>query len=527
MGDNPGSTNSASPRKLPIPNSGPGASANSALKGILIKPKRILPPQPDNQKLRRPVQESNPDGKSEEVADDGGASNSGFSNRSKTDGGGVNFNKVTVPKLNINVDRLKNYFQLQGSAVVRTDKRKTDLNENDIYTEEKGRKDKQEPLRSQGESSEINPPLLIKETSFYSSASKVKHWCSARDGNTSTTKMTSEPSVTKTLERRSPSPKSNATWDRSSSGYSSDERADPRSPPPSHSASVSVSSKTETEVTNEDDVSADVSVDKTNDVIKDKLIDDEGDEENSENADEDTLKFKDENNSEVNNSNNVLTNNTCIDDLLTSVNDCNVVTLTPTPAGVEAGNTGAPCENCDNVNNQSADNKDTSGTCLNFSFDTVRQTQNSRRPVWTAVSNPPGNGRIQYRKSGSESMISLRHSSRQGISDSNFDGLEVCGKSFQQQTTASTLKPENGLSSVQDGLKCENAGRPEILSSSSAFTPIERPVRIVDNGAEINGADSGTRARGLKPPLATCKSPRDFRSLGLPMNGKWIFIIDI
>lgn len=509
MGDNPLSPNAASPRRLPIPSAGPGANTNSALKGILIKPKRILPPQPD--KLKRGIQENaGSECKPEEIAGD--TFNSGFTSASKGDGVNVNSTtigaKVVVPRLNINVDKLKNFFQLQGSAVGRKDKKKTDLNENDIYA---GEREKPVATKSQTESVGINQTLLLKDNTVYSSNSKVKEWCSSRNGNAVNTKMASDHPDTKP---RSPSPKSSTTWDRSSSGYSSDERADPRSPPPSHSASISVSSKTETEATNEDDVN----VSQGADVIEEKVNAEEDGEDSGDNNDEDTLKFKDESNCDLVNLN---SNSLSIDDLLTSPNECNVLTLTPTPAGVEDESTGGQCENCDSVNNLSAEKNDTTGSCVNFSFD-VPQPQNSRRPVWTAASNSPGNGRIQYRKSVSESAISLRHPSRQGIADSNFNELAVCGKSFAQTPTPNSVSTKTDIN-VQDGTKLDVSGRTEILSPTSAFTPIERPVKILDNGADFNTvSDSATnRAKYIRPPLvATCRSPKDFKSFGI--NGKII-----
>ena len=531
MGDNPLSPNSTSPRKLPIPGPGISANANSALKGILIKPKRILPSQPDNQKLKRPIHENGSECKLEDVSSD--ITTPGIRAAcQKGDGATVNAcaavgPKVIVPKLQIDVTKLKTFFQLKGSAVGKNDKRKTDLNENDIYAEEK---ETTEDSSASIERIGVNQPLVLKDNTVYSSAKRVKEWCSARGVGQGSGKMASDQPEQKSMERgiRSPSPKSNTTWDRSSSGYSSDERADPRSPPPSHSASVSVSSKTETEVTYEDDViisqSADITEDKTD---------------TEEDNDEDTLKFKDESNSD---SLNLFSTSTSIDDMLTSTNECNVVTLTPTPAGVEADSTGELCEHCDSVNNQSADKNDTTGSCVNFSFDnslSVRQP-NYRRPVWTAASTSPGNGRIQYRKSVSESTISLRHPSRQGISDSNYDGLAVCGKSFPQHASNTTIansvtcntNNNIGLAGVSapskpdiivvDAAKGDVGAHNELLSPTSAFTLVERPVRHVELGAASNGTDiaAATRTNGFRLPQPTCRSPRDFRSMGFQMNGK-------
>lgn len=515
MGDNPISPNSASPRRLPIPSSGIGANANSALKGILIKPKRILPPQPDNQKLKRPIQENGTDCVGKLIEEPSEHSNPGYNTTTgKSDGNAVNAcavgPKVIVPKVQIDVTRLKSFFQLQGSAVGKKDKKKTDLNENDIYAEEK---DKPEKGKSQSDSSGNNQPLVLKDNTVYSSAVRVKEWCSARGGDTVITKMASGQPDTKTMERgiRSPSPKSNTTWDRSSSGYSSDERADPRSPPPSHSASVSVSSKTETEVTNEDDIN----ISQSADIIEDKT---DTEDDTNEDNDEDTLKFKDESNSDSGN----LFPNSSIDDLLTSTNDCSALTLTPTPVGVEVESTGGQCENCDSLNNHSYEKNDTTGSCVNVSFDSSlnsRQPQSSRRSVWTAASTPPGNGRIQYRKSGSESTINLRHPSRQGNTDSNFDGLTVCGKSFPQHAAANSTASKPDI--LVEGAKSDGGTQAELSSATSAFTPIERPVKMFDYGAEISAADlAANRAKGFRPPQLTCRSPRDPRNIGFPLNGK-------
>jgi len=527
MDDNSLSPSSSNQRKLPIPNT--GANIGAALKGISIKPKRILPLQPDSQKLKRTTQEVSSElYKSDDSLST--VSRPGLNPSSKLDAaasGASSAAKVVVPKLQIDVDRLKSYFQLKGNAVnavVRGEKRRIDYNENET------KQDIGSYITGENETSEVSQsgskggpqaaePLNLADNTLSNFStdglSKVKEWCSSREVDIRV-KMTSEPSAHRHLERsiRSPSPKSSTTWDRSSSGYSSDERADPRSPPPSHSASVSVSSKTETETTNEDDVSmshtddadVDVDVDVDPHVCNDSHSDDGDDSE--QNNELDTLKATDDL-STIKLSNNSNSTSSSADDLLTTDNDCSALTLTPTPIPAvhsDSDITSGQCDNCDALNNTGSEKSDTASSCVNFSFDNPSATK--KRPVGTALPNPPGNGtgRIQYKKSLSESVISLRLSGRQAAADTNFDGLEVCGKSFPQPSpsSASTLKSEPP---TQD-TRADVIYRPEASRLGSAFTPVEKPVILVDAGSDVNVSP---RPKIVRPPLATCRSPRDFR----------------
>ncbi|WAR03473.1 hypothetical protein MAR_010031 [Mya arenaria] len=480
MGDNPAIPSNPNQRKLPIPSS--GANTNSALKGILIKPKRILPPQPDSQKLKRAIQETSSEYRTDDSLNSVSKSGLTSSARGEAASAGTPAVKVAVPKLQIDVDRLKSYFQLQGNAVVRKETRKTDLNENDINLE--NNPSQPPPAESVGGAQ----PLVL-QASATDGLSKVKEWCSSREIDIRV-KMTSE---NKTPERsiRSPSPKSNTTWDRSSSGYSSDERADPRSPPPCHSGSVSVSSKTETEATNEDDVS----VSHADDACPEDKSDDEDDSEL--NNDVDTLKATDDLSTIKLTGN---SNSCSADDLLTSENECSALTLTPTPAVLDIDiSTSGQCDTCEAVSSQGVEKGDTTSSCVNFSFD--HPVGVKKRPVGTALPNPPGNGarRIQYNKSLSESVISLRHPGRQGIAE-NFDGLEVCGKSLSQASNAATKSDINTL---------EGRAEKDTGSVASAFTYVERSLVAVEQGS-ADGTDS-PRPRIMRPPIVTCRSPRDPR----------------
>lgn len=506
MGDNPVSTSASSQRKLPIPAN--GANSNSAIKGILIKPKRILPAQPDNQKLKRSIQDTS----SEYKADDNVNENSraDFNPPFKSENANKNSShKVIIPKLQIDVDRLKSFFHLHGKTTGRTEKRKTDLNENDIL--ENCEKDRSVPLRSQSECRDATHVFLTRENKLYKYNSdgltKVKEWCSASEIGKMTAKMTADSSMTKSVERsiRSPSPKSNTTWDRSSSGYSSDERADPRSPPPSHSASISVSSKAETEITNDDEVSvtntAEASENQT-DTENENEADRLGCTEEQDSTDVHTPHSDDSNSSDT------------LVVINTSENDKELI---------ESDNTNIQCDTCE-ANNNGADKIDTTNSCVSFSFDNSPATRlNTKRPTWTAHSPLPGNGRIiQYRKSGSESVISLRHPSRQGIVENNFDGLEVCGKSFPKSASNNSAKND---SSPPDGVNCEAGSRQEMLSPTSAFVPILRLNTMANSETEsqqleTHSPEMAPRTRILRLPLTPCRSPRDIKSLGLGSNSK-------
>ncbi|XP_045171266.2 uncharacterized protein LOC123533616 [Mercenaria mercenaria] len=501
MGDSPMSTSASPQRKLPIPAS--GANTNSTLKGILIKPKRILPAQPDNQKLKRNVQQTT---SCEYKADDttNETSRADFNPSCKSENANKNsLNKVTIPKLLIDVDKLKTHFQLQGKATGRAESRKKDLNENEI--EKNLENDICTPVRSQSECGNVTREFISKENKFYDSdgLTKVKEWCSVSEIGNMTTKMSTDSPATKSIERsiRSPSPKSNTTWDRSSSGYSSDERADPRSPPPSLSASVSVSSKTETEITNDDDALAsnteEASENQTD--IENENETDELPSHDKDNSDDQTIKAE---------------NSASSDSLGTTQSSDNEIPVT------ENDNTVAQCNSCE-ANNNGADKNDTTNSCLSLPFDnSVGSKQTSKRSAWTAHSPLPGNGRIQYRKSGSESVISLRHTSRQGIVENHFDGLEVCGKSFPQSASNSSAKND---SLPSDGATYDASGRQDILSPTSAFVQIPKLATSIANESQQNdssGQEMTPRSRFLRQSLPQFRTPKDIKSLGFGSNVK-------
>jgi hypothetical protein len=503
MGDNPVSTSASTQRKLPIPSS--GANTNSAFKGILIKPKRILPAQPDNPKLKRNSQQTNgSEFKADEVINET-SSRADFNPSCKSENANKNSShKVTIPKLLIDVDRLKTHFQLHGKATGRSDSRKKDFNENEIQ-----KNTQNESVRSQTECTNVTSEFLSNENKLYDSVGltnlKVKEWCSSGDLANMTAKMSADSTTTKSIERsiRSPSPKSNTTWDRSSSGYSSDERADPRSPPPSHSASASVSSKTETELTNDDDVLAsnieDASENQTD--IENEEESEELPSQDRDNSDDQTLSA--ENSASSNSSNSLGTTQTSDNEVLIADSDS------------------TQCVSCE-ANNNGADKNETTNSCVSLPFDnSVGSKQNAKRSAWTAHSPLPGNGRIQYRKSGSESMISLRHTSRQGMMENNFDGLEVCGKSFPQ--SASNNVAAKCDSTPQDGANCEASGRQEILSPTSAFVHVPRLGTSIGSELQQNdasGQEMTPRSRLLRNSLPQFRNPRDIKSLGLGPNGK-------
>ena len=497
------STSASAQRKLPIPSS--GANSNSALKGILIKPKRILPAQPDNPKLKRNAQLSGSECKADELINE--TSRADFNPSCKAENANKNSShKVSIPKLLIDVDKLKSHFQLQGKATGRIESRKKDLNENDIQKNVEN-----DSERSQSECSNVTSEFLSKENKYYDSVGltnqKVKEWCSSGELANMSTKMSSESTTTKSIERsiRSPSPKSNTTWDRSSSGYSSDERADPRSPPPSHSASASVSSKTETELTNDDDVLA-----SNTEEASENQTDIENEEESEElpsqdrdNSDDQTLSA--ENSASSNSSNSLGTTQTSDNEVLISDSD----------------NTGTQCVSCE-ANNNGADKNETTNSCVSLPFDnSLGSKQNSKRSAWTAHSPLPGNGRIiQYRKSGSESTISLRHNSRQCANENNFDGLEVCGKSFPQ--SASNVPAKND-STPHDGANSEASCRQEIVSPASAFVHVPKIGTSIGSELQqndVSGQEMTPRSRFLGHSLPQLRHPRDIKSLGFGPSGK-------
>lgn len=505
MGDNPLSTPVSPQRKLPIPAN--GANTNSTLKGILIKPKRILPAQPDNQKLKRNLQEAGSECKADDTVNEN--SRAEINPSCKSENANKNsLHKVTIPKLSIDVDKLKTHFQLHGKATGRSGSLKTDLNENEI-TKNNSEIEANAPLRSHSECGNVTHDFLQKENKIFDFESdgvtKVKQWCSASEIGNMTTKMPADASVTKSLERniRSPSPKSSATWDRSSSGYSSDERADPRSPPPSHSASVSVSSKTETELTNDDDA----------------LISNNG-EASETHTDVETENENDQlpctENEKAEKRTNKAENSGSSDSVVTIQANLNEMPLTDT--------SGAQVDSCE-VSNLGVEKNDTTNSCVNFPFDSsVGAKQSIKRPAWTAHSPLPGNGRIQYRKSGSESMIHLRHSSRQGMVDTNFGGLEVCGKSFPQPANNNSAKNDSSLS---DGANSEASGRQEILSPTSAFAPVPRLATSTGHSCSTESGqidstsiEMSARTRILRQYIPTCRSPRDIKSLGFGTSVK-------
>lgn len=497
------STSSAHQRKLPIPSV--SANINPTLKGILIKPKRILPAQPDNPKLKRSVQESD----SEYKADDNTEEITKSSFNSSLKGENVNretLTKCAVPKLQIDVDRLKSYFQLQGSSLSNTQKKKTDLienkqtdlienkqkdlieNNNNVIATEKNGCVKSDYSRNIHSS-------VTRENTFYTLSSdglsKVKEWCSMSDLNRMTAKMSTDRTINKSFERsiRSPSPKSNTTWDRSSSGYSSDERADPRSPPPTHSTPASVSSKTGTEVdvTHDDDISESGEI-RTNDNTDAQDIYDNTDY---------VADFTDKR--------------------MASKNELAIACSGTHLAASELAY--KLCDHCDTNNTTSLD-KFESGA-FGFPFEnTFCQKTNTRRPVLTANSALCGNGRIQYRKSISEPVISLRHPNRQAINDFNLDGLEVCGKSFQQTTNNLTDVPKlDSLSS--DVAKCEIGARSETIAPSSALALFDKPTFNIDTGPELQRNEpinQDLKAKSLRQQYNVVQNLRGFRPVNVKLK---------
>lgn len=492
MDDNYMSTLSAHQRKLPIPSA--SANTNPNLKAVLIKPKRKLPAKPNYTKLNRQAHDSD----SENTADDSSSNEitlprfyyfeEGRAKREDTSA------ICIVPKLQTVVDTLKSNLHLQGSAVSRTQIKKTemieskltDLNKNDSHTTERNKCVK-------GEGGVIMHSSLTRENNPIHSysldrLSKVKEWCSMSDRNKMTAHMSDDHITNKPVERsiRSPSPKSSTTWDRSSSGYSSDERAEPRSPPTTHSASASVSSKTKTEieVIHDDDISE-----------SDEIV-------ASSDANDHAMSASTDNKTEF-------TNEQVVNHLES--------TLSGTGKHVAAHkHADKTCDACEATNNSALDKSDTS--TLNLSFDNaVSQKTNVRRPVLPIGSTLSDNSRIQFRKSVSQPVISLRHPHRLGMIDTNLDGLEVCGKSLQQTTNSQTFYAK-AESLPCDDAKFEIGTRSEACTPSSPFSAFEKQKINNTDTEKFEPNCQDVRVNILRQRCLPVQSPRSLKLLSVKLN---------
>ena len=484
-----GSTVIAQPRKLPIPNT--AANSNATLKGILIKPKRILPAQPGGLKSTR--QDHTTLIVPRENIDD--CIQTGL-NPSRANGVELSESAphLSVTKLQINVDRLKSYFATQAKGCPNVNSslgrgaNSALCKENDI----KLSANTVEQVRS-------NTECAYSENDGFKHG-EIQNWCSKEFS-----KMTNNMSASKSLDRsiRSPSPKSNTTWDRSSSGYSSDERADPRSPPPTVSSASTVCTKIDT--LEADGVST---------------LQEPADKKESKPK---RLPCLDP---DLNVHTGIADDNVNVDSK-TLVCNYPIPDVCPHSLGISAPaeDKGERCDNNDNI----VPDSNTQGPNLQIESQIVPKNI-SRRPAWTAgLLNSPASGRIQYRKSGTEPMISLRHPNRQTHVESNFDGLEVCGKSYPQTISASSGKTEQQPVSDIPRTETSPVNRPETLTPLSAFSVPDRTSVLVSesgNGGyklDNNGSEV-IRPKVLRQPLSTAKNLKDIKTMTLNMNGESCFV---
>ncbi|KAK3576692.1 hypothetical protein CHS0354_024301 [Potamilus streckersoni] len=227
-------------RKLP---SYPG-TASGALKGILTKNKRFLPAQPDSSRIRRLLDQHN--------------YQHGTINVSNVSNGDIPERKDNETKLNIgpgikpaeegnqngkdthqnthldNVSKVKSHIELSTVGKANAQDINIEVKADGIqYTSENS------ALKQRNNSENTKHTVLselVRERTLYEfnnlGFANVVDWCSKTSKTMSVVSEESSGSKVYKDEVRSPSPKSNVTWDRSSSGYSSDERGDPKSPPP-------------------------------------------------------------------------------------------------------------------------------------------------------------------------------------------------------------------------------------------------------------------------------------------------------
>ncbi|KAL3856359.1 hypothetical protein ACJMK2_011127 [Sinanodonta woodiana] len=231
-GSGSGRTLDGKERKLP---SALG-TASGALKGILTKNKRLLPAQPDSSRIRRLLDRH------------------GAINVPNVSNGDIPERKDNETKLNIgpgikpteednqngkdphpdNVSKLKSYIELPAVGKLNVQDIPIESNTGGIQSTSEDITLKQRDNSENTKRTVLGE--LVRERTLYEfnnlGFANVVDWCSKTSKTMSVVSEASSGSKMFKDEVRSPSPKSNITWDRSSSGYSSDERGDPRSPPP-------------------------------------------------------------------------------------------------------------------------------------------------------------------------------------------------------------------------------------------------------------------------------------------------------
>lgn len=457
-------------RKLPIPHA--AMNTNPNLKGILIKPKRILPAQPDLMKAKSA--QNRLGAKTEDKLDHGLTLCGDAVSQEQTSSGDSDDKQANRTPLD--VQKIKSYFAKNGAELIKTKTKDTDetkvlVDSGDIDTAAK---------RSQSECGYVAGGYLIREQTIYDlnetgNMSKVED-----DGSSgkelSNKTVPTEANATRSLERgiRSPSPKSNTTWDRSSSGYSSDERPDPRSPPPVSSSGASSKHSLDTD---DDNIVLEIetAVEKLA-VGDDKLLspDIETDIKNLDYLHSESAIAGRENVMPV-----------CSHTLT------GATSVTPQPL------------KC-NVDIISKNKTDLGPQTYSSAFDSMTpgRQQPIQKPVWTLPN------KIMYRKSGSEPMIHLRHSVRQQYGPETHGGLEVLGKSYKQ-SNVSALNPQG---------EGETEVRPEIPSpggkDNQSNGATEADLTLDLSQCEERGQEAA-KTRILRQQLMTLKSPRDMKNMSM------------
>ncbi|KAL4223645.1 hypothetical protein ACF0H5_017113 [Mactra antiquata] len=453
-------------RKLPNPKL--ANNGNPSLKGILNRPKRILPAHPESPRSSGTDVESANDLKYEEVINETKGLPPENSDKDEASNEKDKGPKVTLPKLYIDVERLKCNYQLNNA-----NKDGKNLDENTL-TACKTEKPKEASESNNSVSSTIGTTDSAFNRYNMEGLAKVSDWYSARETGKMTAKIATDP-FGKPVERsiRSPSPKSNTTWERSSSGYSSDERTDTRSPLLNPNVCNTCIINTASDLDRER-MNASETSDK-----QDKVGCDNNEiTETCGNDNDKTL----ENNAAAAKSEQSGTST------LISVND-EPETLTKVP---DTGNDIIKTENENNDGlNLNQDRNETTGSCVNLTFDNSIGVTTGIRSH-TSHSPFPKNGRvIQYRKPSSDSSVSVMTSSGHGVDsiENSLEGLDVCGKSFQASARSNTTRFEHETGTDQG----------EEKNLPSAITPVPK-LLLTEKGKDSSALiDLRTRKFMFRP----------------------------
>ena len=457
-------------RKLPIPNM--ALNTNPNLKGILIKPKRILPAKPDHLKVKSAqIRQSS---KFDDKLDQGLSLAGDVVLHGQTVSNSDEKQTTNSPT---DVDKIKSYFRKHGPKL--TDSKYKGTEEIDLSPDYDDQINVP-VLRSQSECGYLIKDETARDLKAPDNKAQTEEWGtsdSSKEENNN--KMTSDTNVPRSLEHgiRSPSPKSNTTWDRSSSGYSSDERPDPRSPPPVSSAGTS----SKHSLDNDDEILIpEIEAGIASLTGSDKQLDTGADIRNTD---------KSYSESAILDSDNVTPEN-CSHTLQRGLS------VTPHPTR---------CANCDIMSKTKTDlGLQTHSSAFESVMPGARQLF-MQKPAWTSPT------KIQYRKSASEAMINLKHPGNKQTASGTHGGLEVLGKSCRQPSnvTAPTFREEG-----------ENGARYEIPTPGSADIP-DDGARDADLTLDLLQCDArsqeAAKTRMIRQQPITLSSPRDMK---MNMNGR-------